>query len=366
MLPMSWRQAWRLAAAPKLRHNGRMPDKLFPTSLVGSYPQPDWLIDRARLSKMVPRVRMDDLWLIDPKALEAKQDEATLLAIQDQERAGLDIITDGEQRRESYSNRFATALEGVDTKNPGSTLNRSGKPIPVPRVTGKIRRKYPVELRDLQFLRANTKKPVKITVPGPFTMSKQAQNDFYQSAEAMALDYAEAVNTEIKDLFAAGADVVQIDEPWMQQHPESARDYGLKALDRALDGVTGTVAVHLCFGYAAVVHDKPTGYSFLSELDASKASQISIEAAQPKLDLKVLENLPSKTIILGVIDLSDINVETPETVAERIRKALPHVPAQRIVIAPDCGMKYLPRNVAFAKMQAMTQGAEIVRQEQHK
>jgi 5-methyltetrahydropteroyltriglutamate--homocysteine methyltransferase len=340
-----------------------MPDKLFPTSLVGSYPQPDWLIDRARLSKMVPRVRMDDLWLIDPKALEAKQDEATLLAIQDQERAGLDIITDGEQRRESYSNRFATALEGVDTKNPGSTLNRSGKPIPVPRVTGKIRRKYPVELRDLQFLRANTKKAAKITVPGPFTMSKQAQNDFYQSAEAMALDYAEAVNAEIKDLFAAGADVVQIDEPWMQQHPESARDYGLMALDRALDGVTGAVAVHLCFGYAAVVHDKPTGYSFLSELEASKASQISIEAAQPKLDLKVLEKLPSKTIILGVIDLSDINVETPETVAARIRKALPHVPAQRIVIAPDCGLKYLPREVAFAKMQAMTQGAEIVRAE---
>ena len=336
---------------------------IFPTSLVGSYPQPDWLIDRARLSKMVPRVRMDDLWLVDPKQLEAKQDEATRLAIQDQESAGLDIITDGEQRRESYSNRFATALEGVDTENPGSTLNRSGKPIPVPRVTGKVRRKHPVQLRDLQFLRAHTKKTIKMTVPGPFTMSKQAQNEFYKSDEAMALDYAAAVNEEIKDLFAAGADIVQIDEPWMQQHPEKAREYGLNALDRALDGITGTVAVHLCFGYAAVVHDKPTGYSFLPELEGSRAAQVSIEAAQPKLDLKVLEKLPSKTIILGVIDLSDMAIETPEIVAGRIRKALPYVPAERIVIAPDCGMKYLPRDVAFGKMQAMVAGAAIVRQE---
>jgi 5-methyltetrahydropteroyltriglutamate--homocysteine methyltransferase len=336
---------------------------IFPTSLVGSYPQPKWLIDRARLSKMVPRVRMDDLWLVDPKQLEAKQDKATRLAIQDQEDAGLDIITDGEQRRESYSNRFATALEGVDTENPGSTLNRSGKPIPVPRVTGKVRRKHPVQLRDLQFLRAHTKKTIKMTVPGPFTMSKQAQNEFYKSEEAMALDYAVAVNEEIKDLFAAGADIVQIDEPWMQQHPEKAREYGLKALDRALDGVTGPVAVHLCFGYAAVVHDKPAGYSFLPELDGSRAAQVSIEAAQPKLDLKVLKKLPSKTIILGVIDLSDLTVETPEVVAERICKALPFVPAERIVIAPDCGMKYLPRDVAFGKMQAMVAGAEIVRRE---
>ncbi len=341
-----------------------MPAKLFPTSLVGSYPQPDWLIDRARLSKMVPRVRMDDLWLIDPREREAKQDEATLLAIRDQELAGLDIITDGEQRRESYSNRFATALEGVDTKNPGSTINRSGKAIPVPRVTGKIRRKYPVELRDLQFLRANTNKPVKITVPGPFTMSKQAQNEFYKSDAAMALDYAAAVNDEIKDLFAAGADIVQIDEPWMQQHPDKAREYGLQSLDRALDGVSGNVAVHLCFGYAAVVHDKPSGYSFLPELEGSKAAQISIEVAQPKLDLRVLEKLPSKTIILGVIDLSDMNIETADVVAARIRKALPHVRAERIVIAPDCGMKYLPHDVAFGKMQAMVQGADIVRREQ--
>jgi 5-methyltetrahydropteroyltriglutamate--homocysteine methyltransferase len=337
--------------------------KLFPTSLVGSYPQPDWLIDRARLSKMVPRVRMDDLWRVDRQELEAKQDEATLLAIRDQERAGLDIVTDGEQRRESYSNRFATALEGVDTENPGSTLNRSGKPIPVPRVTAKIRRKYPVELRDLQFLRANTIKAVKMTVRGPFTMSKQAQNEFYKSDEEMALDYAAAVNAEIKDLFAGGADIVQIDEPWMQQHPDKARQYGLKALDCALDGVTGTVAVHLCFGYAAVVHDKPTGYSFLPELEGSQAAQVSIEAAQPKLDLKVLEKLPSKTIILGVIDLADMTVETPEIVASRIRNALPYVPAERIVVAPDCGMKYLAGAVAFGKMQAMVEGAKIVRAE---
>src|SRR5436853_6412014 len=284
--------------------------RLFPTSLVGSYPQPGWLIDRVRLSKMVPRVRMDDLWLIDPKELEAKEDEATLLAIRDQEKAGLDTIADGEQRRESYSNRFATALEGVDTENPGSTINRSGKPIPVPRVTGRIRRKYPVELRDLQFLRANTKKKVKMTVPGPFTMSKQAQNEFYQSDEAMALDYAAAVNEEIKDLFAAGADIVQIDEPWMQSRAEQARQYGIKALDRALDGVTGTTAVHTCFGYAAVVKDKPSGYSFLAEFERSAVDQVSIEAAQPKLDVSILQQLSSKTIILGVPDLSDRPVET--------------------------------------------------------
>lgn len=338
-------------------------NKLLPTSLVGSYPQPDWLIDRAKLSKMVPRVKMDDLWLVPLSNLEKKQDEATVEAIKEQERAGLDIVTDGEQRRESYSNRFATALEGVDLDNPGSTLNRSGKSIPVPRISGKIRRTRPVEVRDLQFLKKNTGKTVKMTLPGPFTMSKQAQNDFYQTDEELALDYAEAVNAEIKDLFAAGADIVQLDEPWMQQHPDKARDYGLKALNRALDGVTGTVAVHLCFGYAAVVHDKPAGYSFLPELEGSKASQISIEAAQPKLDLKILRDLPSKTIILGVIDLADKTVETPAIVAERIRKALPHIDAERLVIAPDCGMKYLPHDVAFGKMKAMVEGAAIVRKE---
>jgi 5-methyltetrahydropteroyltriglutamate--homocysteine methyltransferase len=340
-----------------------MPAKLFPTSLVGSYPQPDWLIDRERLSKQVPRVRADDLWRIPLPWREGAQDDATLLAIRDQERAGLDIITDGEQRRESYSNRFALALDGVDVERPGTTLNRSGRPIPVPRVCGPVRRRAPVLVRDVEVLRANTDRPIKATIPGPFTMSKQAQDDYYHDEAAMALDYAAAVNAEIKDLFAAGADVVQIDEPWMQQHPDRARDYGLAALDRALDGVTGTVAVHLCFGYAAVVHDKPEGYSFLPELEGSKAQQVSIEAAQPRLDCSVLARLPSKTIILGVIDLADPAIEAPETVAARIRQALRHVAPERIIVAPDCGMKYLPRQVAFGKMRAMVEGAAIVRRE---
>jgi 5-methyltetrahydropteroyltriglutamate--homocysteine methyltransferase len=336
---------------------------LFPTCLVGSYPQPDWLIDRERLSKQVPRVRADDLWLVAPDKREAAQDDATILAIRDQERAGLDIITDGEQRRESYSNRFATALNGIDVANPGTVINRTGRAIPVPRIVGPIQRRHPVQLRDLQVLRANTDRAIKATVPGPFTMGRQAQDDYYKDEEAVAMDYAAAVNAEIKNLFAAGADVVQIDEPWMQQHPDKARRYGLKALNRALDGVSGTVAVHLCFGYAAVVRDKPSGYSFLPELEDSMAQQISIEAAQPKLDLTVLQELPSKTIILGVIDLSDMNVEAPQTVADRIRRALKVVPAERIIVAPDCGMKYLPRAVAFGKMQAMVQGAALVRRE---
>jgi 5-methyltetrahydropteroyltriglutamate--homocysteine methyltransferase len=336
---------------------------LLPTSLVGSYPQPEWLIDRERLSKQVPRVRADDLWLIVPDKLETAQDDATILAIRDQERAGLDIITDGEQRRESYSNRFATALDGIDIENPGTVINRSGRPIPVPRIVGPIRRRRPVELRDLKLLRANTDRKVKATVPGPFTMGRQAQDDYYRDEEAAAFAYAEALNAEIKDLFAAGADVVQVDEPWMQQHPEKARRYGVKALNRALDGISGAVAVHLCFGYAAVVRDKPSGYSFLPELEQSKAQQISIEAAQPKLDLDVLRQLPSKTIILGVIDLSDMTIETPQIVADRIRRALDVVPAERIVVAPDCGMKYLPRAIAFAKMKAMAQGAMLMRRE---
>jgi 5-methyltetrahydropteroyltriglutamate--homocysteine methyltransferase len=336
---------------------------LLPTSLVGSYPQPEWLIDREKLSKQVPRVRVDDLWLVAPDKLEAAQDDATLLAIRDQERAGLDIVTDGEQRRESYSNRFATALDGIDIENPGTVINRNGRSIPVPRIVGPIRRRHAVELRDLKMLRANTGRAVKATLPGPFTMGRQAQDDYYKDDEAVALAYAEAVNAEVKDLFAAGADVVQIDEPWMQQHPDKARRYGLRALDRALDGIAGVVAVHLCFGYAAVVHDKPSGYSFLPELEGSKARQVSIEAAQPKLDLAVLKELPSKTIILGVIDLSDMTIETPQTVAERIRRALRQVPADRLVIAPDCGMKYLPRAVAFGKMAAMAEGAAMVRKE---
>ena len=336
---------------------------LLPTTLVGSYPQPIWLIDQAKLSKQVPRVRAQDLWLVDQPRLEAAQDDATLLAIRDQEHAGLDIITDGEQRRESYSNRFATALAGIDLDNPGKTPNRTGGFSTVPRVVGPIRRKHPVEVRDVEFLRANTQRTIKMTVPGPFTMSAQCQDDFYGDEERLALDYAAAVNAEIKDLFAAGADIVQIDEPWMQSRPEKARKYGLKALDRALAGVEGTTAVRICFGYAAVVKDKPSGYSFLGEFEQSAVDQVSIEAAQPKLDLSVLQQLPSKTIILGVIDLSDLTVETPETVAVRIRKALPFASADRIVVAPDCGLKYLPREVAFGKMRAMVEGAGIVRRE---
>jgi 5-methyltetrahydropteroyltriglutamate--homocysteine methyltransferase len=336
---------------------------LLPTCLVGSYPQPEWLIDRTKLAKQVPRVRMQDLWLVDPARLEAAQDDATRLAVLDQERAGLDIITDGEQRRESYSNRFATALEGIDIDRPGTAINRTGKPIQVPRVVGPIRRKRAVEVRDVQVLRASTDRKIKATVPGPFTMGKQVQDDFYRDEEALTMEYATAVRAEIQDLFAAGADVVQIDEPWMQQHPEKARAYGVKALNKAIEGVAGTIAVHLCFGYAAVVNEKPHGYSFLAELDQSNAQQISIEAAQPKLDCAVLSKLPSKTIILGVIDLSDHAVETPQTVAERIRRALPYVAPDRMIIAPDCGMKYLPREVAFAKMVAMVEGAGIARRE---
>jgi 5-methyltetrahydropteroyltriglutamate--homocysteine methyltransferase len=337
---------------------------LLPTCLVGSYPQPDWLIDRASLGKqMPPRVRARELWRVAPEQLEAAQDDATLLAIRDQERAGLDIITDGEQRRESYSNRFATALDGVDIDNPGKTPNRTGGFAIVPRVVGRIRRRAPVAVRDVEFLRANTDRMIKMTVPGPFTMAQQVQDEFYKDEEALALDYATAVNAEIKDLFDAGADVVQLDEPWLQARPEKARQYGLEALDRALYGVTGMTAVHLCFGYAQMVKTKPSGYSFLPELGRTSVRQISIEAAQPKLDLAVLKELLPKKIILGVLDLSDPNVETPETVAARIRKALPYVPAERIVVAPDCGLKYLPREIAFGKMQAMVEGAKIVRQE---
>ena len=341
-----------------------MPLPLLPTSLVGSYAQPEWLIDRKKLAgRFPPRVRARELWRVAPEWLDAAQDDATLIAIRDQERAGLDIITDGEMRRESYSNRFATALEGVDIDNPGTALDRSGHPNPVPRVTGKVRRKHPVEVADVKFLRANTDRMIKMTVPGPFTMSQQAQNDFYADEEEMALDYAAAVNAEIKDLFAAGADVVQIDEPYMQARPEKARKYGLKALARALDGVTGTTAVHICFGYAAIIHVRPPGYSFLPELAGAPVNQISIETAQSNLDCSVLRQLPSKTIILGVLDLSDMTIETPETVAARIRRALPHMSAERIVVAPDCGLKYLPRAVAFGKMQAMVEGAKIVREE---
>jgi 5-methyltetrahydropteroyltriglutamate--homocysteine methyltransferase len=337
-------------------------ETLLPTSLVGSYPQPDWLIDREKLAgRFPPRIRVQELWRVPPEWLEQAQDDATILAIREQERAGLDIITDGEMRRESYSNRFATALEGVDIDNPGMALDRSGHPNPVPRVVGKIRRKHPVQVRDLQFLRANTNRLVKMTVPGAFTMTQQVQNDHYKSEEALAMDYAAAVNEEIKDLFAAGADVVQMDEPYMQARPEKARQYGVAALQRALDGVSGTTAVHLCFGYAAIIHERPSGYSFLPELAESDARQISIETAQSSLDCSVLEKLRGKTIILGVLDLSTHQVETPEIVAARIERALPFVAAERLVVAPDCGLKYLPRDVAFGKMKAMVGGARLVR-----
>src|SRR4051794_25592002 len=342
-------------------------NRLLPTTLVGSYAQPDWLIDREKLAgRFPPRVRARELWRVAPEYLEAAQDDATLLAIRAQEQAGLDIITDGEMRRESYSNRFATALEGVDIDNPGTALDRSGHPNPVPRVTGKVRRKHPVEVRDVEFLRRNTDRMIKMTVPGPYTMSQQAQNDFYADEEEMALDYAAAVNAEIKDVFAAGADVVQIDEPYMQARPDKARKYGLKALNRALEGITGTTAVHICFGYAAIIHVRPEGYSFLPELENAPVKQVSVETAQSGLDCAVLGKLPSKTIILGVLDLSDKTVETPETVAARIRRALPHVPAERIIVAPDCGLKYLPRDVAFGKLAAMVEGARIVRREVEK
>jgi 5-methyltetrahydropteroyltriglutamate--homocysteine methyltransferase len=342
---------------------------LLPTSLVGSYPQPDWLIDRQMLSKrMPPRVRAGELWRVAPEWLEQAQDDATILAIRDQERAGLDILTDGEMRRESYSNRFATALDGVDLDNPGTIASRSGQPILVPRVVGPIRRRHPVQVDDLKFLRANTDRQIKITVPGPFTMSRLVQNDYYDREEEMALDYAAAVNEEIKDLFAAGADYVQIDEPYMQAYPEKARKYGVAALNRALEGAPlkgtkGTTAVHLCFGYAALVAGRPAGYSFLPELTDCPVQQVSIETAQSNLDCAVLAKIPGKTIILGVLDLSTHEVESAETVAARIRRALPFVKPEDMIVAPDCGLKYLPRDVAFRKMRAMVEGARLVRGE---
>lgn len=337
---------------------------LFPTSLVGSYPQPEWLIDRERLvGRFPPRVRATELWRVDDDRLQGAQNDATELAIADQVSVGLDLITDGEIRRESYSNRFATMLEGVDVDNPGTALDRSGHPNPVPRIAGEIRRVAPVLLGDLEFLRAHTDKPVKITIPGPFTMAQQAQNDFYPDERSAALAYATAVNAEIRDLFEGGAAVVQIDEPYLQARPEKARDFGLEVLNAALADVEGETAVHLCFGYAAIIHERPSGYSYLPELAGADVAQISIETAQSNLDCSVLTELAGKTIILGVIDLSTNEVEHPGVVAERIRRALPFVPADRIVIAPDCGMKYLSREVAYAKLAAMVEGASIVRNE---
>ena len=337
------------------------PMHVIPTTVVGSYPQPNWLIDRAKLGSKVPRVRAPEMWRVAPEFLEQAQDDATVLAIRDMERAGIDIISDGEMRRESYSNRFATALDGVDIDNPGTTINRTGARAVVPRIAGAIKRKHPVEVRDVQFLRANTSKPIKITLPGPFTMAQQAQDDYYKDDEALALAFAAAVNEELKDLKAAGADVVQLDEPWLQARAERAARYGVRAINRALEGVEGTTIVHLCFGYAAAVKDKPSGYSFLAQLADVRASQISIEAAQPRLDLGVLKALAPKSVMVGVIDLGADAIETPAQVASRIGAALQVVAPEKLVVAPDCGMKYLAREVAFGKLVALARGAELAR-----
>ncbi len=330
------------------------------TTVVGSYPQPDWLIDRKRLGeRLPPRVRARELWRVDEAFLEEAQDDATRLAVQDMERAGVDIVTDGEMRRESYSNRFATALAGVDLDRPGVALDRTGHENPVPRVVGPIRRTRAVEVRDVEFLRSVTTRRIKITVPGPFTMTQQAQNDHYANERELALAYAEAVNEELRDLKAAGADIVQIDEPYLQARPEPAREYAVEAIDRALEGIDGQTVLHTCFGYAAIVHDRPSGYPFLAELNACAATHVSLEAAQPNHDPQVLRALPDKTIVLGVLDLGSAESETADVVADRVRRALEVVPPERLVVAPDCGMKYLPRELAFRKLEAMVAGARL-------
>ena len=337
---------------------------LFPTTLVGSYPQPEWLIDRAKLAgRFPPRTRARELWRIPEPYLEEAMNDATRLAIKAQEDAGLDIITDGEIRRESYSNRIATALEGVDIDNPGTALDRSGHPNPVPRIVGKIKRTRPIEVEDLLFLKKHTTRQVKITVPGPFTMLQQAQNDFYASEEEAAMDYAVAMNEEIKDLFAHGADVVQVDEPYLQARPEKARQYGIRALNRALEGITGQTAVHICFGYAAIIHARPNGYNFLPELAACSCQQISIETAQSNLDCAVLQSLPGKQFMVGCLNLEDPAIESPVVVASRIKRALQYIRPEQVILAPDCGMKYLPREVADGKLRAMTEAAKILRAE---
>jgi 5-methyltetrahydropteroyltriglutamate--homocysteine methyltransferase len=342
-----------------------LPQHLLPTTVVGSYPQPDWLVDRAMLSKSVPRTRMTEMWRIPQAWLEQAQDDATVVAIRDMERAGIDIVTDGEIRRESYSNRFATALDGIDADNPAIITARSGQKTPVPRVVGKIGRKGAVELRDMEFLRRNTDRAAKITLPGPFTMSQQAKDEFYGDDEALAMALAEAVNAEALELQNAGADVTQLDEPWVRNDPAAAKRYAVKAINRALQGITVPTVVHICFGYAAVVpgDTKPSGYSFLAELADSSAEQISIEAAQPKLDLGVLADLSGKKIMLGVIDLGDPEIETAAVIAQRIRHGLKYVSADRLIPAPDCGMKYMPRHIAFGKLKAMSDAAAIVRKE---
>jgi 5-methyltetrahydropteroyltriglutamate--homocysteine methyltransferase len=341
-----------------------MPAPLLPTTVIGSYPQPDWLVDKNVLkSQTVPRVRLTQMWRVAEPYLEQAQDDATLIAIRDMERAGIDIITDGEMRRESYSNRFATALDGVDIDKPAVVKNRAGVDTMMPRVVGKVRRRAPVEVRDMEFLRRNTKHQAKITLPGPFTMTQQVKNEFYQDQEELAMDYAVAVNEEARDLQKAGADVIQLDEPWLRNDPDAARRFAVKAINRALEGITVPTVVHLCFGYAFLVSNKPTSYFFLPELADSKAQQISIESAQPKIDLGVLKELSGKTIMLGVINLGDQIVEQPEQVAERIRAGLKYVSADRLIPAPDCGMKYMTREVAFGKLKALADGAAIVRKE---
>ena len=342
-----------------------LPEHLLPTTVVGSYPQPDWLVDRAMLSKSVPRTRMTEMWRIPEAYLEQAQDDATVVAIRDMERAGIDIVTDGEIRRESYSNRFATALDGIDAENPAIITARSGQKTPVPRVVGRIVRNGAVELRDMEFLRRNTDRAAKITLPGPFTMGQQARDEFYKDDEALAMALAEAVNAEALQLQQAGADVIQLDEPWVRNDPAAAKRYAVKAINRALRGITVPTVVHICFGYAAVVpgDTKPSGYSFLAELADSSAEQISIEAAQPKLDLGVLADLSAKKIMLGVIDLGNPEIETAAVIADRIRHGLQHVSADRLIPAPDCGMKYMPRHIAFGKLKAMCDAAAIVRKE---
>src|SRR3954447_23579081 len=328
------------------------------TSLVGSYPQPEWLVDREKLrSRLPPRVRARDLWRIDPEYLREAQDAAVLMAVRDQERAGLDIVTDGEMRRESYSNYFVSARDGVDVDEPGSVPDRSGNPMPAPRVTGPIRRRGPVEVRDAEFLRSATDRTIKVTVPGPFTMAAQADNQFYEHSQEVAFAFADAVREEVADLFAAGADVVQLDEPWMESRADAAREYGLETLQRTLDGVTGTTVLHICFGYPLFVPGHQRAYRYLAELAAAPVDQISVETAQAELDVSVLAELAGKTIVLGVIALDSDEVETPEVVAQRIQRALPYT--QDIVAAPDCGMKYLSREAAFGKLQALVAGAKL-------
>jgi len=335
---------------------------LFPTSLVGSYPQPDWLIDKQKLKgRFPPRTRAAELWKIPPENLNEALLDATRLAVSDQVAAGLDIITDGEACRESYSNHFATALEGVDIDNPGEALDRSGEPVPVPRITGPIKRRHAISVDEVKALKQLTDRPIKFTVPGPFTMAQQAQNDFYPDLREAALAYAEAVREEVEDLFAAGADIIQLDEPYMQARPEAAEAYGIEALNAALRGTAGTTCVHICFGYAALIHERPEGYSFLPQLHQACCHQISIETAQSDLDCSVLSSLPEQTILLGVIDLSSPEVESVETIVERVQRALPYIDKERVVLAPDCGMKYLPRDASLHKLSNMVEAAKILR-----